>query len=46
VPRGIDAERRVLGEFKATGIRPKYLDKLKMIGINIDTAYFDPSRAL
>jgi pilus assembly protein CpaF len=46
VPRGIDAERRVLGEFKATGIRPKYLDKLKMIGINVDTAYFDPSRTL
>jgi pilus assembly protein CpaF len=46
VPRGIDAERRVLGEFKATGIRSKFLDKLKMIGINVDTAYFDPSRAL
>jgi pilus assembly protein CpaF len=46
VPRGIDAERRILGEFRATGIRPKCLDKLKMLGVNIDTAYFDPSRAL
>lgn len=45
-PKGMDAQRRIVGEFKATGIRPKFLNKLKMIGLNIDLASFDPSRAL
>ena len=46
VPRGIDPGGKILGEFRATGIRPKFLDRLRVLGINIDLAYFDPSRVL
>jgi pilus assembly protein CpaF len=46
VTRGIDADGRIVGEFRATGIRPKFLDKLKMSGVNIEATLFDPSEEL
>ncbi|HRD29525.1 MAG TPA: CpaF family protein, partial [Caulobacter sp.] len=36
----------VIGEFRATGLRPKCLDEMIRKGIPFDTAYFDPQRAL
>jgi pilus assembly protein CpaF len=40
------ADGKVAGEFRATGLRPKCLDEMLRRGINFDTAYFDPNRAL
>ena len=36
----------VVGEFRATGLRPKCLDEMIRKGIHFDTANFDPQRAL
>jgi pilus assembly protein CpaF len=36
----------VVGEFRATGLRPKCLDEMIRKGIPFDTANFDPQRAL
>jgi pilus assembly protein CpaF len=40
------ADGKVIGEFRATGLRPKCLDEMLRRGINYDTANFDPNRAL
>ena len=41
--KSIDAENTIIGEFKATGIRPRFLDQLSEIGLSINTTYLDPS---
>jgi pilus assembly protein CpaF len=41
-----DADGVVRGEFRATGVRPRFLDQLKLVGINITTDAFDPARPL
>ena len=41
-----DADGKVIGEFRATGLRPKCLDEMLRRGINYDTANFDPGRPL
>ena len=42
---GVDPEGRVLGRFRATGIRPKFMARLRTFGSNIPDALFDPSRS-
>lgn len=42
--RGIDAEGRVIGEQKATGLRPKFLHKLEQSGIELPTNAFSVGR--
>ena len=37
-----DGERRVIGEFRATGIRPKCLDEILTRGIPLPTDIFEP----
>jgi len=44
--RGVSAEGRVLGAFSATGIRPKFADRLKASGINVPASWFDHSFAV
>lgn len=39
--RGISADGRVLGTFAATGIRPKFADKLLASGINVPPSVFE-----
>src|SRR5439155_8980454 len=39
---GLDANGRYLGSLKATGIRPKFLDKLEDKGIRIPSSLFAP----
>ena len=39
--RGIDAEGRVIGRFAATGIRPKFYEKLVSAGIRLRTEIFE-----
>ena len=36
----------VIGEFRATGLRPKCLDEMTRKGVNIPAETFDPSRPL
>src|SRR5438034_8092144 len=40
---GISPEGRVLGAFTATGIRPKFAEKLKASGINVPASWIDHS---
>src|SRR5450830_139892 len=41
---GVAADGTVLGHFRATGIRPKFVDRLRTHGIAVDDALFDPTR--
>jgi pilus assembly protein CpaF len=41
-----EADGMVRGEFRATGVRPRFLDQLKLAGINIAAEAFDPTRPL
>ena len=49
-PGGFDerteADGTVVGEFRATGIRPRFLDDLVAKGISVPSAYFDPTKPL
>ena len=38
--QGIDENEKVLGQFKATGIRPKFADRLKAYGIDLAAMLF------
>jgi pilus assembly protein CpaF len=38
--QGIGADGKVLGEFRATGIRPKFADRLKAYGIDLSAILF------
>ena len=41
--QGVSSEGRVLGTFTATGIRPKFAERLKASGIPVPAAWFDHS---
>ena len=41
--KGIDQEGKVRGRFAFCGIRPKFIDRFKMAGIEISPGMFDPS---
>ena len=41
-----ESDGTVVGEFRATGLRPRCLDELLRRGIQYDTAWFDPARKL
>ncbi len=41
---GVDAEGRVKGRFRANGIRPKFVDKFRALGIPIPYELFDPNK--
>jgi pilus assembly protein CpaF len=41
---GVDAEGRVLGHFCATGVRPRFADRLRLFGAPVPDAAFDPGR--
>ena len=42
--QGIDAEGRVVGFYRATGIRPKFSERLERAGIHLGPEVFDPTR--
>jgi pilus assembly protein CpaF len=42
---GLDANGVVKGRFKATGIRPRFVDKLKARGIQVPHELFDPRKS-
>jgi pilus assembly protein CpaF len=39
---GLSEDRKVKGQFRASGVRPKFVDRLKAIGIDVDPDIFDP----
>ncbi len=41
---GMDKDGRVLGRFRATGIRPKFMARLRTFGIDVREQMFDPTR--
>lgn len=41
---GISPEGVVIGHFRATGIRPKFAERLRIHGINLRDEIFDPTR--
>ncbi|WP_199540750.1 CpaF family protein [Paraburkholderia kururiensis] len=41
---GLDANGNVRGYFCATGVRPKFTERLQAFGINLPDAIYDPSR--
>ncbi len=41
---GVAPDGTVLGHFRATGIRPKFVDRLRVRGINVPDELFDPTR--
>ncbi|HXH13862.1 MAG TPA: CpaF family protein [Alphaproteobacteria bacterium] len=43
-PRGLDANGVVQGRFKATGIRPRFVEKLQARGIQVPMDMFDPRK--
>lgn len=40
---GVDKDNKIIGEFQATGIRPRFLAGIREIGVELDNKYFDPS---
>ena len=43
---GVDDEGKVRGEFRATGIRPRFLEQVSSMGLDIDQSVFDPTKVL
>jgi pilus assembly protein CpaF len=41
---GVDEEGNIVGHFQASGVRPKFADRLRTFGIALPEALFDPSR--
>lgn len=41
---GVDADGKVLGHFCATGVRPRFAERLKMFGAPVSEDTFDPDR--
>ncbi|WP_416142035.1 CpaF family protein [Hydrogenophaga sp.] len=40
---GMDKDGLVTGHFRATGVRPKFMDRLKAFSLNVPDATFDPT---
>jgi pilus assembly protein CpaF len=41
---GVDAEGKIVGHFQASGVRPRFADRLRTFGIHLPDHMFDPSR--
>ncbi len=44
--KGLDAKGNVRGAFRFQGIRPKFIEKFKMVGISLPQEIFDPNRVV
>lgn len=40
----LDENRKVKGQFRATGVRPKFVERFRSLGIDIDPGIFDPTK--
>ena len=43
---GVDQHGKVIGAFRASGVRPRFCERLKSFGVAVDEALFDPSKDL
>ena len=41
---GVDQDGRVLGHFCATGVRPRFTERLRMFGVAVPDSVFDPDK--
>jgi pilus assembly protein CpaF len=41
---GLDQQGSIIGHFSATGVRPKFLERLRAFGITVPDTLFDPTR--
>ena len=41
---GLDEQRKVHGTFMASGVRPKFVERFKALGIAVDADIFDPEK--
>jgi pilus assembly protein CpaF len=41
---GVDGDGRIAGHFQASGIRPRFAERLQVFGIHLPDRIFDPSR--
>ncbi|HZV67614.1 MAG TPA: CpaF family protein, partial [Telluria sp.] len=41
---GVDADSKVLGHFSASGVRPRFAERLRLFGAAVPDAAFDPVR--
>lgn len=41
---GVDAEGKVQGQFRATGVRPRFAERLRMFGAAVPDSAFDPDK--
>ena len=44
--KGVDAEGKVRGIFRFQGVRPKFVEKFKVLGIDIAPGVFDPNKVV
>ena len=44
VRTGMEADGKILGHFEATGMRPRFLEDLRAMGIEFPGKYFEPGR--
>ena len=44
VRTGMEADGKIVGHFEATGIRPRFLEDLKAMGIEFPGKYFEPGK--
>jgi pilus assembly protein CpaF len=44
--RGIDREGRVRGRFVFGGVRPKFIERFRVAGVNVSPDLFDPTKAM
>jgi pilus assembly protein CpaF len=42
---GMDQQGKVLGQFRASGVRPRFCERLRSFGIEVDERLFDPNSA-
>jgi pilus assembly protein CpaF len=46
VKKDIDEAGSIRGEYRATGIRPRFLEEMSAIGLQVPRETFDPSKPL
>jgi pilus assembly protein CpaF len=44
--RGIDREGQVRGRFVFGGVRPKFIERFRVAGVNVSPDLFDPTKAM
>jgi pilus assembly protein CpaF len=45
-PKSIDAQGKVKGKFSFSGVRPRFAEKLKLVGMSISPDLFDPAKSV